>query len=432
MSAATAVRPRRIAIVSHSRARIGGVESYVATLVPALRRSGHTVGCWFETAGHGPDRVIAADDRGPCWVASEQAGAAVGELAAWRPDVIYAHGLVSPSHERAVMRVAPAVFFAHAYYGVCVSGTKSWQLPVVQPCQRTFGPACLAEYYPRRCGGWNPLTLARHYQLQRDRLELLRGYARILVASRHMADEYARHGLGSSVRVVSLPVESARPKAGVATPADDPRRPWRLLFLGRFESTKGVDIALESAAIVASATAREVHLQLSGEGSRRARLASRAAALVGQRANLRVEMTPWLSSDAAADALDHADLLLVPSLWPEPFGMVGVEAARRGVPSVAFAVGGIPEWLIDGATGTLVPPRPPTAKAFAAAITATLSNDGAWRGMRAACPGAVRRFDVDTHLQALDAVFDEVSGADILKAGAARHHGAEAREAWDL
>ena len=31
--------------------------------------------------------------------------------------------------------------------------------------------------------------------------------------------------------------------------------------------------------------------------------------------------------------------------------------------------------------------------------------------MRAACPGAARRFDVDTHLQALDAVFDEVSGA---------------------
>ena len=164
-----------------------------------------------------------------------------------------------------------------------------------------------------------------------------------------------RHGLGSSVRVVSLPVESPRPRAAASEPADDPRRPWRLLFLGRFESTKGVDMALESAAIAASTTSREVHLQLSGEGSRRSRLAARAAALMGQRANLRVEMTPWLSSDAAADALDHADLLLVPSLWPEPFGMVGVEAARRGVPSVAFAVGGIPEWLIDGATGTLVP-----------------------------------------------------------------------------
>ena len=411
MSADASRRPRRIAIVSHSRARLGGVESYVATLVPALQRAGHAVGCWFETAGHGADSVIGPNDQVPCWVASEQTGAAVGELAAWKPDVVYAHGLASPSHERALMGVAPAVFFAHSYYGVCISGTKSWQVPVVQPCQRRFGPACLAEYYPRRCGGWNPLTLARQYHLQRDRLELLRGYARILVASRHMAEEYARHGLGSSVRVVSLPVESPQPMAAGTAAAADPDRPWRLLFLGRFEATKGVDIALESAAIVASAASRAVHLQLSGDGSRRSRLVSRAATLMGRQSNLRVEVTPWLSSDAAADALDHADLLLVPSLWPEPFGMVGVEAARRGVPSVAFAVGGIPEWLIDGATGTLVAPRPATPEAFAAAITATLSNGGAWQAMRAACPDAARRFDVDAHLQALDAVFEEVSGA---------------------
>ena len=60
-------------------------------------------------------------------------------------------------------------------------------------------------------------------------------------------------------------------------------------------------------------------------------------------------LTPWLTAAATAEALDQTDLLLVPSLWPEPFGLVGVEAARRGVPAVAFAVGGIPEWLIDGA-----------------------------------------------------------------------------------
>ena len=110
-------------------------------------------------------------------------------------------------------------------------------------------------------------------------------------------------------------------------------------------------------------------------------------------------------------ALDHADLLLVPSLWPEPFGMVGVEAARRGVPAVAFAVGGIPEWLIDGVTGRLVPPDRPTAQAFAAAILATLSDPGARQRMGASCPEAARRFDADAHLQALDAIFDEVSAA---------------------
>ena len=46
---------------------------------------------------------------------------------------------------------------------------------------------------------------------------------------------------------------------------------WRLLFLGRFEETKGVHLALESAALVAASTGNPVDLQLSGEGSWRGR-----------------------------------------------------------------------------------------------------------------------------------------------------------------
>lgn len=51
---------------------------------------------------------------------------------------------------------------------------------------------------------------------------------------------------------------------------------------------------------------------------------------------------------------------------PEGFGMVAVEAAARGVPTVAYAVGGVPDALFDGVSGTLV--RPGDADAFAAAV----------------------------------------------------------------
>lgn len=403
---------RRVAIVSHSRARVGGVETYLAALVPALRRAGHEVGCWFETAGAGADPVIAPADGVVSWVASATADSGLAALAAWKPDVVYGHGVVSPAHERATMRLAPAVFFAHSYYGACVSGTKSHRFPVLRTCGRAFGPGCLALYYPRRCGGWSPITLARQYQLQRDRLDLLSGYARILVASQHMADEYGRHGLGASVRVVPLPVAtppgSTAPRS--ARPAEAVSR-WRLLFLGRFEETKGAHIALESAAMVAASTGKAVDLQLSGEGSWRERLATRASALMARDSRLRVTLTPWLTAAATAEALDQTDLLLVPSLWPEPFGLVGVEAARRGVPAVAFAVGGIPEWLSDGSTGTLVPAQPRTAPPFAEAIARTLSDAAGWQRMHAAAPEAVARFSVDGHVRALESVFAEVAGA---------------------
>ena len=46
-------------------------------------------------------------------------------LRAWRPDVVYMHGVADVALERALLDVAPSVLFAHSYYGTCISGTKT-------------------------------------------------------------------------------------------------------------------------------------------------------------------------------------------------------------------------------------------------------------------------------------------------------------------
>src|SRR5204862_4052840 len=118
----------------------------LAAVVPALVRAGHEVACWFETENADHSEIL--DRGGPVttWTASRLPERGVPEVRDWRPDVVYAHGVADAAVERALVGVAPAVLFAHSYYGTCISGTKTMQTPSPRCCTRTFGRACLLQY----------------------------------------------------------------------------------------------------------------------------------------------------------------------------------------------------------------------------------------------------------------------------------------------
>ena len=107
--------------------------------------------------------------------------------------------------------------------------------------------------------------------------------------------------------------------------------------------------------------------------------------------------------------LTDCDVLVLPSLWPEPFGLVGSEAARHGVPVVAFAVGGITEWLTDGVNGYLAPGDPPSAAGLAAAIVKCLRNAPAPSSLNRRASDTARRFDLEKHLAGLLELFGRVA-----------------------
>lgn len=395
----------RIAIVNHRSGHVGGVESYLAWVMPALARRGHELAGWFEEGPHPskPSAMLKADT--PSWVEPVADARTTAELREWRPDVMFVHGLRSPASERTLQRIAPAVFFAHSYYGTCISGAKMHRLPFEQVCSRRFGAGCLAAYYPRRCGGISPVTMLRQYQLQKERLTLLSGYRRIIVGSAHMRDEYTRHGFNEKLRLVPLaiPAVTARPRAAS-------RLPSRLLYLGRLEAEKGIDIALEAAALAAGRLGRDLRLQISGAGSLRAAVQRRAEQLMAAQRHLQVVITDWLDEADVATAIETNDLLLMPSTWPEPFGLVGLEAAARGVPAIAFAVGGIPEWLIDDVTGRLVDAGAPNkVDGFAGAIAGVLGDAHAFARMSEACYAGAARFGMEAHLAGLEGVLEEAT-----------------------
>jgi glycosyltransferase involved in cell wall biosynthesis len=99
---------------------------------------------------------------------------------------------------------------------------------------------------------------------------------------------------------------------------------------------------------------------------------------------------------------DQVSVVAVPSRWPEPFGMVGIEAMRRARPVAGAAHGGIPEWLEDGAGGLLF--EPGSARDLARAMEALLADRTA--GERAHAQ-AEARFQ---HSRSVDAVEDLLTG----------------------
>jgi glycosyltransferase involved in cell wall biosynthesis len=284
----------------------------------------------------------------------------------------------------------------HGYFGACVSGQKAFSFPSIVACTRRCDAGCLAYYLPRRCGQRRPDLMLAQYAWAIRQQKLFPRYARIVVASDHMRREYLRYGIeGDRVHAIPLfAVDGASPSP--AAPSID------VLFLGRMTPLKGAAVLIRAAAVAAAMVGRPLTVVLAGEGQSRAALDRLASQFEAKRL-LAVECPGWVDGDARSALLARATLIAVPSLWPEPFGLVGLEAAQHGVPAVAFDVGGIREWLEDGVNGRLVEPSGGAA-AFGGAIAA-LVRDGALRGCLAAgARAAASRLSADAHATMLEHV----------------------------
>nr|WP_231126455.1 glycosyltransferase [Motilibacter aurantiacus] len=130
----------------------------------------------------------------------------------------------------------------------------------------------------------------------------------------------------------------------VELPARSPRERLVVGSLGRLDGQKAYDVLLRAAARVEG-----IEVEVVGEGNERERLEALAAelGLTG-----RVRLPGW--SERSREALARFDVFCLPSR-AEGFPLSIVEAMLAGLPVVATSVGGVPEAVLDGRTGLVVP-----------------------------------------------------------------------------
>ena len=180
--------------------------------------------------------------------------------------------------------------------------------------------------------------------------------------------------------------------------------PPRLLCLGRLAPEKGFDVALEAfAGLVGRFPGLE--LMVAGDGPCRAALERQAIGLGIAGA---VRFTGWVAPDRTPELLNGATLVVMPSRWQEPFGLVALEAAQMGRPIVATRVGALPEIVVEGETGLLVDNE--NSGALAAAIASLLERpEHAVRMGEAARRGAHDHFSFERCVAAYDDLYHHLA-----------------------
>lgn len=157
---------------------------------------------------------------------------------------------------------------------------------------------------------------------------------------------------------------------------------------------------------------RPIRVVFAGDGRERSNWEGQAATLRARDPGLAIEFTGWVDATRRNALFQESDLLVVPNLWPEPFGQVGPEAGLHGVPVAAFAIGGTPSWLTDGVNGRFAAGDSPTPTGLADAIVDCLADPADYRRLRAGASRLAGRFTWDNHYAPLMSVLARFARRD--------------------
>lgn len=384
-------------------APIGGVQRYISDLNMGLKESGHEsiavrICNKKNDYVYENDYVIRSYSR---ILRGIRTWASLKDIIIMEnPDIIHLHSVFttrSPYIMYFLKRMRPTVYTLHDVKPLCHWGTK------IRPgqdtvCTTPLGITCLTDgcYSPFSNG--SALKDLYNMPMRHLFLRVCKTLDRVIVANTYFYEELMAYGFPEE-RLALIPLFTDKETSGWETPSGE----RIILFVGRLSEEKGVIPFIKMLHLIRD---REWMAEVLGEGPQLIEAQRLAEALQLKK---RIVFRGALSSDEMDKHYARCRLVVVPSMVPENFCLVGVEAMAFGKPVVGFRLGGIPEWLRDKINGFLVDPgdlQSMSEKVLLLLEDQRLSDQLGQRGREI----VEREFQKSLHIKRLFDVYEEAIG----------------------
>lgn len=402
---------RRVAVLSlHTSPLVqpgtgdgGGMNVYVREFVSAMAQAGLHCRVYVRRWADDLDQVVEVEPGfevvhvpvGPVDASKEQLEELVGPFASWvaedfasfRPDIIHANYWLSGVAGQALKRMVdlPLVTTFHTLARV---KAESGDPEPERRAEAEAGVMACADAVLANCIP-EAEQLVQFYNADADRIEVVPpGVDHAFFSPGHQGG------------------------ARWAVNADD--RPL-LLFVGRIQPLKGVDVAVETLAAIERTDAR-LWIVGGASGSQGSEEVDRIQALIDELGvRDRVEFKPPIPHHLLSTYYRAADVVLIPSR-SESFGLVALESAACGVPVVASAVGGLLTLVEHGHTGYLVESR--DAADYAAWVDAILADPVLARRLSVSAAAMARNYTWSTSAARLRRLYEDLTQGPLSPCGA--------------
>ena len=339
-------KPLKIAHITRAIDPVGGCEIYIRNLAEFQDKSGHRVSI---ITAYSPESSFKWHKINIPDLASykhQSAKLSVNKLAEYlsglSPDLVHIHDLNNPYAIRFCGQNFPTVkstLNADVYCG----GIDKYLPTSKKACEYRMGYGCLLIAYYENCMRRNPKRALEIISLKKKSLQASQYLAAHVVPSDSSKKILIQNGVSEhKIRVVPLFSNFEYPKESIC-----PHETKTILFVGRLRAYKGTAYLIRALAKIKT----DFKAFIVGEGEEKGKLVRLTHQL---NLNQKVEFTGSLPHSEVSRYFEESSIVVVPSIYPDSFPTVGLEAMAYRKPVIGFQMGGIPVWLEDGKTGYLV------------------------------------------------------------------------------